>query len=71
MHWLLNVHFEEDSCRVQDENTLKVLNIVRKVVINSIRVFRGKTDSKRPFSNIMLDCMIDPAFVLDIVKRQI
>jgi len=70
MHWLLDVNFGEDSCRVQDENIQKVLNICRKIVINSLRVFRDRTDSKRPFSNIMLDCLIDPVFILDIVNWQ-
>ena len=68
MHWLLDVHFGEDFCRVQDDNLQKILNIIRKMVINSLRVFRGKTKSKRPFSNIMLHCLIDPMFILDIVK---
>lgn len=70
MHWLLDVHFGEDDCRVQDENIQRVLNIIRKIVINFLRAFRDKTNSKRPFSNIMLDCLIDPAFILDICNSQ-
>lgn len=66
MHWLLDVHFGEDNCRIQDENIQKVLNIIRKIVINSLRIFREKTNSKRPFSNIMLDCLIEPTSILDI-----
>ena len=49
MHWLLDAHFEEDSCRVQDENLQKVLNIIRKVVINSLRVFATKLLLNAPF----------------------
>ena len=70
MHWLLDVNFGEDFCRVQNENVQRILNIIRKVVINSIRVFRDKTASKRPFSNIMLDCLIDPPFILEVVNCQ-
>ena len=70
MHWILDVHFGEDNCRVQDENLQKILNIIRKVVINSLRVFRDKTNSKRPFSNIMLDCMIDSELIIEIIKHQ-
>jgi len=70
MHWLLDVNFGEDFCRVQNETVQKILNIIRKVVINSLRVFRDKTAPKRPFSNIMLDCLIDPSFILDIVNLQ-
>jgi len=70
MHWLLDVHFGEDDCRIQNENIQKVLNIVRKIVINFLRIFRNNTNSKRPFSNIMLDCLIDPTFILDICNCQ-
>jgi predicted transposase YbfD/YdcC len=70
MHWLLDVHFGEDSCRVQDENVQKVLNIIRKVVINSLRLFKEKTQSKKPFSSIMLRCLIDPSFILDVIQLQ-
>jgi len=70
MHWLLDVHFGEDNCRIQNENAQKVLNMIRKIAINSIRFFRDKTSSKRPFSNIMLDCLIDPTFILDICSYQ-
>ena len=70
MHWLLDVHFCEDDCRVQNDNIQKVLNMIRKIAINSMRYFRDKTSSKRPFSNIMLDCLIDPTFILDICSYQ-
>lgn len=70
MHWLLDVHFGEDYCRIQDENIQKVLNIVCKIVINLLRIFRDKTNSKRPFSNIMLDCLIDPTFILVLCSYQ-
>ena len=70
MHWLLDVHFDEDSCRIQDENLQKVLNIIRKVVINSLRVFRNKISPKRAFSSIMLDCMVDPPAILNILYVQ-
>jgi hypothetical protein len=35
MHWLLDVHFGEDFCRVEDENVQQTLNIVRKIALNS------------------------------------
>jgi len=70
MHWLLDVHFAEDSCRVQDRNLLQNLNVVRKAVINSIRIYKTATNSKRPFTAFMMDCLIDPAFILDILQTQ-
>lgn len=70
MHWLLDVHLGEDDCRIQDEAVQKLLNIIRKIVINFLRVFRDKTCPKRPFSNMMLDCLIDPAFIFHICDPQ-
>jgi predicted transposase YbfD/YdcC len=60
MHWLLDVHFGEDFCRVEDKNVQQTLNIIRKIVLNSIKVYKDEHNVKRPLSNIMLDCLIDP-----------
>lgn len=68
MHWLLDVHFCEDSCRVQDEIVQRVLNIIRKIVLNSLRLYRDRFCQKRTFSSLMLDCLIDPAFVLKLLS---
>lgn len=66
MHWLLDVHFREDYCRILDENLQKNMNMFRKMVINLLRTYKNKTNSKKPFSNIMLDCLIDQSHILDI-----
>ena len=34
MHWLLDVHFGEDFCRIEDEGAQQVLNAVRKIALN-------------------------------------
>jgi predicted transposase YbfD/YdcC len=70
MHWLLDVHFREDFCRVEDRNVQQNLNMVRKIALNSIRNYKEKTGSKRPISRIMLECLIDceslmPIFYFD------
>jgi predicted transposase YbfD/YdcC len=67
MHWLLDVHFSEDFCRVEDRNVQQNLNIVRKIALNSIKGFKEKTKSKQPLSKIMLDCLIDCKNVLPIL----
>lgn len=67
MHWLLDVHFGEDFCRVQDETIQQNLNMVRKIALNSIRLFNVRTGSKRPFSKIMPDCLLDPDVILNIL----
>jgi predicted transposase YbfD/YdcC len=56
MHWLLDVHFEEDWCLVED-----------KAAINLIKLFKERSKTKRAISNIMLDCLIDPHSILRVV----
>jgi predicted transposase YbfD/YdcC len=66
MRWLLDVHFGEDYCRVVEQRTQENLNIIRKIVLNALRLFKNSHNSKAAFSHIMLDCMIDPRRILDL-----
>ena len=68
MHWLLDVHFDEDYCRVQDKNVQQNLNIFRKIVLNSIKKYKQDVQDKRPISHIMLNCLINPEMLLNIFE---
>ena len=70
MHWLLDVHFGEDFCRVGDKNVQQNLNIVRKIALNSIKRYKEKLGSKHPVSRIMLDCLLEPENLLAIIGIQ-
>ena len=59
MHWLLDVHFSEDFCRVEDENVQQTLNMIRKIALNSVKNYKEKIKSKQPLSKIMFDCLLD------------
>ena len=39
MHWLLDVYFSEDACRVTDKNLQRNLNLFRKVALNYVRPY--------------------------------
>jgi hypothetical protein len=69
MHWLLDVHFGEDFCRVADVNTQQNLNIVRKAALNCVKNYKTKSSSKRPLSKIMLDCLIDCEFIPHVLEH--
>ena len=43
MHWLLDVHFSEDFCRVENRNVQQNLNIVRKIGLNTIKCYKTTT----------------------------
>lgn len=63
MHWLLDVHFEEDDCRVENRNIQQNLNMLRKLALNLIKQYKEKSAVKRPVSKIMFDCLLDPSFI--------
>ena len=65
----INVHFEEDWCRVEDKNIQQNLNILRKAAINLIKLFKSDTQSKKAISKIMLDCLLEPRHILRILDH--
>ena len=67
MHWLLDVHFGEDFCRVEDKNVQQILNMIRKVALNSVKTYKKNSSSKRPISNIMFDCLLDCGFLMTVL----
>lgn len=69
MHWLLDVHFEEDWCRVEDKTVQSNLNIFRKAAINIIKLFKTNTESKQAISKIMLDCLLDTRLILRVLNE--
>jgi len=67
MHWLLDVHFDEDHTRAFNDNTQKNLNIIRKIALNLISDFKKLTDSKKPISGVMRSCLFDVHFLDDFI----
>jgi predicted transposase YbfD/YdcC len=59
MHWLLDVHFNEDKTYVWDMNVQKTLNLLRKIVINLAREYKAKTGSKEPMSGVLKKNLFD------------
>jgi predicted transposase YbfD/YdcC len=49
-HWLLDVHFGGDFCRIEDETVQQVLNTVRKIALNCVKTYKRKSGSKLPFA---------------------
>ena len=60
MHWLLDVHFAEDKTRVWDMNVQKLLNTIRKIALNMIRVFKEANYSKNtPLTSVLKENLFD------------
>ena len=59
MHWLLDVHFNEDKTRVWDMNVQKSLNILRKIVLNLLKHYKAQTNSRDALTDIMFKNFLD------------
>jgi len=60
MHWLLDVHYNEDKTRVRDMNVQVILNIIRKVALNMIRTYRDANHHHRtPLNSVMKANLFD------------
>ena len=60
MHWLLDVHFAEDKTRVRDMNVQKILNTVRKIALNLVRIFRDANyNSNTPLTSVFKQNLFD------------
>ena len=67
MHWLLDVHFGEGFCRVEDKYVQQNLNIIHKIALNSVKHYKETVGIKRPLSNIMFDCLMEPLKLLALL----
>ena len=66
MHWLLDVHYQEDSCKVRDSNVNQNLNIIRKIALNYIKHYKNNSGTKLPLSRLMFACLLDCNKILEI-----
>ena len=68
MHWILDVQFDEDNCRVEDDHVQRNLNILRKLAINLVKLFKEKERLKKPLSHIMFDSLLEPSNLLKVIS---
>ena len=69
MHWLLDVHVDEDRCRVQSKNVQQNLNMLHKCALNIIRIYKRETQSKLPLNGIMFGALMNPQALLPLLGK--
>ena len=69
MHWQLDVIFNEDRTTLQEEHTQLTLNILRKTVLNLLKVYRDNFEPKLNFVDIMRLCLHDTQVLLLVLSR--
>ena len=69
MHWLLDVHYNEDKTRVRDMNVQKILNIIRKAALNMIQSYRDANHNHRtPLNSVMKANLFDLEVFGDFIE---
>jgi len=69
MHWLLDVHWQEDKTAIYDMNVQKILNTVRKIALNLVRIYKDTNRTPNTALNgIMSDNRNDVDVLADFVK---
>ena len=69
MHWILDVHYSEDFCRIVNRTIQQNLNMLRKFALSLIRQFKANSNSKRPLSQIMFNCLLNPSDICTILEN--
>lgn len=59
MHWLLDVHFSEDKTRICDMKVQKNLNIMRKIVLNLVRIYKESLTKNVSMASILRANLFD------------
>jgi len=69
LHWQLDVIYNEDRTTLHEANTQKTLNILRKTVLNVLRVFRDKFEPKLNMVDISRKCLHDSDILIDVLRK--
>jgi len=67
MHWMLDVVFSEDECRILSKNGQKTLNIFRKFALLLHKQYMLNNDIKSSVKSHMFRCLLDDDLLLAIL----
>ncbi len=59
MHWLLDVHFQEDKTKVRDMELQKNLNLIRKIALNFVKQYQASLSKHLAVSKILRKNLFD------------
>ena len=59
MHWLLDVHFDEDKARLLSKKAQKSLNFTRKIVLNLVKEYQKSLPKEQAQSVIIRANLFD------------
>ena len=59
MRCLLDVHYGEDYCHIEDRTIRQDLYLLRKLTISLLKQCKVRTSSSRAMSKLMQDCLFE------------
>jgi predicted transposase YbfD/YdcC len=68
MHWQLDVIFGEDVTTLHKRNTQITMNILRKAVLNVLKVYRDNHEPKLNMVDIARKCLHDTDILINVFK---
>ena len=69
MHWLLDIHFDEDKCRIESKNIQQNLNMLHKAALNIVRIYKRESQSKPALNGIMFRALMKPHDLLPLLDK--
>lgn len=69
MHWLLDVHYAEDYCRIANKTAQENPNLLRKSALSLLKRYKAETNTKQPISHIMPDCLLEPEYLCRVLQN--
>ena len=69
MHWLLDVHYGEDYCRIENRTIQQNLNLLQKFSLSLLKQYKARNSSKRAMSKIMLDCLLESSKICEVLEN--
>ena len=69
LHWMLDVLFGEDDCRLMSENAQKTMNVMRKLALCLHKNYKEKMKIKKALSQSMFSCLLNDKLLLQILTK--
>lgn len=69
MHWLLDVVFSEDDCKILSENGLKTLNIFRKLALLMHKKYIASQPKQQSIKGNMFDCLLNDVKLNQVIMN--
>ncbi len=69
MHWLPDIHYGEDYCRIENRTVQQSLNLLRKFAISLLKQCKAGSPFSRVMSKLMPDCILEPDRLSSILEN--